>query len=130
MEIGSISSDRVRDGVETSNSTHTFKLRAQYNEVVELLETTLADSESHRLWPRTAMALDDTLLRLELWEAELSYSENEKQGNTLEEIESTYEQFGNIMAESLYVLLQSIRCLLELRGGDEPISTRYNPNIF
>lgn len=93
------------------------KLESHFKRVVDLIETVLGHGESHKLCPRVAITLDDTLLRLELWKEELGLNEEEEFKTTFDMIISNHEELGNTLVEALIILLRRILIVLEWQAG-------------
>jgi hypothetical protein len=97
----------------------TLVLQRLSNEIIRIMHAVLGDDESHRLGPTVAVALDDTLLQLKLWEDELSFRDSEKEGQGLEIIKASHPWVSNTKIEILEIMTQSVRFLLEWLPPEE-----------
>ena len=87
-------------------------LQTQYKKVIEKIDKVLDNPESHELCPEVALALDKTLLRMEIWVDEVNV-QDEPEERVLQSIEARHQPLTAKIIESLKVLLESIQSLLD-----------------
>jgi hypothetical protein len=97
----------------------TLVLQRLSNEIIRIMHAVLGDDESYKLGPPVAVALDDTLLQLKLWEDKLSFRDGEKEGQGLGIVKASHPWISNTKIEILEVMTQIVRFLLEWPPPEE-----------
>ena len=90
-------------------------LQNEYDAIVGILNAELGSKNSYKLCPQVAIALDDTLLRLEVWMDEID-PEDERDEKLLAELESSHPELGSTLAGAFKILSQQVRLLLAWQG--------------
>jgi hypothetical protein len=88
------------------------EIKSRYNNVTSVIRSALEQQASSKLCPQVAFALDDILLRLELWEDEVSSDEEQELGKGLGTVEFSNPALNRTLLEAFDILSQRIQTLL------------------
>ncbi|EHK96640.1 hypothetical protein M7I_7619 [Glarea lozoyensis 74030] len=87
-------------------------LQEQYEDVIDMIEVALGKSENYAWHPQVAVALDETLLRLEIWEDEITSEGEPKLDGILRIAGKEYRELSNTACEALAILQNRITAVL------------------